>query len=92
MKIQNIINENYIVSYDLRGKNRDNDYEKMEKELEDTFNAKRLLQSVWGLSSDLTDKKLHTHLKRFVKVGDGLLVVRKGAWVGSGLDNKLSSL
>ena len=81
----------YIVSYDLRGEDRENDYAKLERELEDTYNAKRLLQSEWGLSSDLTPLQLHTRIKRLLRFEDGLMVLRVIRGKGSGLENKLSS-
>ena len=81
----------YIVSYDLRGEERGEDYTKLEKTLKDTYRAKRLLQSVWGLSSELTYIQLYTRIKRFVKPGDGIMLVHITAGRGSGLENKLSS-
>ena len=81
----------YIVSYDLRGKEREKDYAKLEEELEDTYEAKRLLQSVWGLSSELPYKELYDDIKRLIKKGDGLIVVCMGSVIGRGLENKLSS-
>ena len=83
----------YIVSYDLRGDDRKEDYTKLEKELETEYNAKRLLQSVWGLSSELTYVQILTKIKElsFIKVGDGLLVIRVEVGRGSNLENKLNS-
>lgn len=93
MKIQDIIQENkYIVSYDLRGDDRDDDYKKLEKELVNEYDAKHLLDSVWGLSSDLTYKQLYRRIKRFTKVKDRLIVIRAVGGRGTGLYNKLSSV
>lgn len=81
----------YIVSYDLRGEARDKTYEALEKEFEGTYKAKRLLESVWGLSSELTLDQLYDDLIRLVNIGDGLLVVCIGRARGFGIENKLSS-
>lgn len=43
----------FCVSYDLVGKNRSNDYDKVDTTLIEEFNGKRILGSVWILT--LTD-------------------------------------
>ena len=81
----------YIVSYDLEGENRRTDYGKLEERLETKYKAKRLLQSVWGLSSTLSRNEIFNDLKKLTKIGDGIFIIRVGNGNETGLENKFSS-
>lgn len=87
------VTSKFIVSYDLRGEKRDKDYDDLEWQLANTFKAKSLLDSVWGLSSSLTYDKLFDAIYnlRCIRRGDRLIVIDVRSAKGIDLKNKLSS-
>ena len=89
----------YIISYDLSTEKGIPDYSVIESLLK-KLGAHRLLQSVWGVRTELELKPLYAQLKRALRGGlkpldgDGLLVVTvvEGGGIGRGLESKLTSL
>ena len=68
----------YMICYDLRNKNKKEDYEKLYDELEE-LGAKRILYSQWMLDlSDTNVDELLRHFLKFLDSSDRLLVVALG--------------
>lgn len=73
----------YIVTYDLHGPSRD--YDKLFSYIRGLSFAKRLLESVWLVESDLSAPNLRDALVRHVDSNDSVLVIKSGgsaAWRG----------
>ena len=87
------VTSKFIVSYDLRGEKRDENYDTLEWELKNSFNAKSLLDSVWGLSSNFSYDQLFDAIYKLpcIRAGDRLIVIDVRSAKGIDLKNKLSS-
>lgn len=86
----------YVVSYDLLGEEgeRNNDYSELDRKLgADPFNAKRLLHSVWGLSSNSTLDSLYSDIFTIseFRINDRLVVVQIDDIIAHKPINKASS-
>jgi hypothetical protein len=67
----------YFLEYDLR---KSRDYQKMYDELK-TFNAVRLLESLWCFKRINTSAEgLREHFKQFIDADDGLVVADVSDW------------
>lgn len=75
----------YVISYDLTGENRHEDYNAIADALE-RAGAARVLFSQWALKSNITSvDRLKSMMLRLTRLGDRVLVVRVADFSGSRL-------
>jgi hypothetical protein len=72
----------YLITYDLLRPGKD--YSSLTKELT-RLGARRILLSVWTMTSASSAVQIRDHLARFVDANDRIWVSTYGAWAGRGL-------